>query len=160
MICTNKGVVFVLFLFLLFCLFVFLQTLVSVCLPRCVFSTDQGSSRVVRSFPASQQRQLPLLHAFLSRSGKAFHFCAPSFLQQQPSSQPAEKPAFGVFCLYLCVGGSQVSSLVRAPAGLVIERLRIRILAGVAGEVLSLESTLCADSYSVSVPPLCYRSGT
>ena len=41
-----------------------------------------------------------------------------------------------------------------------IERLRVRIPAGAAGEFSSLESTLCADSYSVSVPPLCYCSGT
>ena len=38
-------------------------------------------------------------------------------------------------------------------AGLVIERLRVRIPAGAAGEFSSPESTLCADSYSVSVPP-------
>ena len=34
-----------------------------------------------------------------------------------------------------------------------IERLRVRIPAGAAGEFSSPESTLCADSYSVSVPP-------
>ena len=34
------------------------------------------------------------------------------------------------------------------------ERLRVRILAEVAGEFSSPESTLCADSYLVSVPPL------
>ena len=45
-------------------------------------------------------------------------------------------------------------------AGLVIKRLRVRIPAGAAGEVSSPESTLCADSYSVSVAPSCYRSGT
>ena len=45
-------------------------------------------------------------------------------------------------------------------AGLVIEKLRVRILAGAAGEFSSPELTLCADSYSVSVPPPCYRSGT
>ena len=32
--------------------------------------------------------------------------------------------------------------------------------AGAAGEFSSLESDLCADSYSVSVPSTCYRSGT
>ena len=36
-----------------------------------------------------------------------------------------------------------------------IERLRLRILAEAAGEFSSPESTLCADSYSVSVPPPC-----
>ena len=41
-----------------------------------------------------------------------------------------------------------------------IERLRVQILAGAVGEFSSPESTLCADSYSVSVPPPCYRSGT
>ena len=41
-----------------------------------------------------------------------------------------------------------------------VERLRVRIPAGAAGELSSPESTLCADSYSVSVPPSCYRSGT
>ena len=34
-----------------------------------------------------------------------------------------------------------------------IERLRIRIPAGEAGEFSSAESTLCADSYSASVSP-------
>ena len=34
-----------------------------------------------------------------------------------------------------------------------IERLRVRIPAGAAGEFSSPESTLCAYSYSVSVPP-------
>ena len=34
-----------------------------------------------------------------------------------------------------------------------IERLRVRIPAGSAGEISSQESSLCADSYSVSVPP-------
>ena len=34
-----------------------------------------------------------------------------------------------------------------------IGRSRVRIPAGVAGEFSSPESTLCADSYSVSVPP-------
>ena len=34
-----------------------------------------------------------------------------------------------------------------------IERLRVRIPAGAAGELSSPELTLCADSYSVSVPP-------
>ena len=34
------------------------------------------------------------------------------------------------------------------------ERFRVRIPAKAAGEFCSLESTLCADSYSVSVPPV------
>ena len=33
-----------------------------------------------------------------------------------------------------------------------IERLRVRIPAGAAGDFSSLESTLCVDTYSVSVP--------
>ena len=41
-----------------------------------------------------------------------------------------------------------------------IERLWVQILAGMAGEFSSPELTLCADSYSVSVPPPCYCSGT
>ena len=41
-----------------------------------------------------------------------------------------------------------------------IEKLLVRIPAGTAGECSSPESTLFADSYSVSVPRLCYRSGT
>ena len=41
--------------------------------------------------------------------------------------------------------------LVGKSAGLVIERLRVRILAGAGGEFSSPELTLCADSYSVSV---------
>ena len=43
---------------------------------------------------------------------------------------------------------------------LVIERLRVRILAGAAEEFSSPELSLCADSYSVSVPPPCYHRGT
>ena len=39
-------------------------------------------------------------------------------------------------------------------------KLRVRVPAGAAGEFFSPELTLCADSYSVSVPPPCYRSGT
>ena len=41
-----------------------------------------------------------------------------------------------------------------------IERLRFQIPTEAVGEFSSPESTLRADSYSVSVPPLCYRSGT
>ena len=41
-----------------------------------------------------------------------------------------------------------------------IERLPVRIPAGAAGEFSPPESTLCADSYSVFVPPPYYRSGT
>ena len=41
-----------------------------------------------------------------------------------------------------------------------IERLRVRIPAEAAGEFSSPESASCADSYSVSVSPPCYRSGT
>ena len=37
-----------------------------------------------------------------------------------------------------------------------IERLRVRILAEAAGEFSFPELSLCADSYLVSVPPLCY----
>ena len=50
--------------------------------------------------------------------------------------------------------------LVGKSDGLVIERLRVRIQAAEAGEFSSPESTLRADSYSVSVPLPCYRSGT
>ena len=35
-----------------------------------------------------------------------------------------------------------------------MKKLRVRILAGVVGEFSFLQSTLCADSYSVSVTPL------
>ena len=38
-------------------------------------------------------------------------------------------------------------------AGLVIERLRVRIQAGAKGDFPSPELTLCVDPYSVSVPP-------
>ena len=44
--------------------------------------------------------------------------------------------------------------------GLVNERLEVPIPAAAAGEFSSPELTVCADSYSVSVPPQCYRSGT
>ena len=44
-------------------------------------------------------------------------------------------------------------------AGLVIERLQVRIPAGVAREFSCPELTLCADSTSMSIPPQCYDSG-
>ena len=50
--------------------------------------------------------------------------------------------------------------LVGKSAGLVIERLGVQIPTGAAGEYSSSESTLRADSCSVSVLPPCYRSGT
>ena len=72
-----------------------------------------------------------------------------------------------VYLLLLCaltiIVRCQVSmsgSLVGKSAGLVIERLQVRILSGAAGEFSSPGLTLCADSYSVSVPPPCYRRGT
>ena len=43
--------------------------------------------------------------------------------------------------------------LVGKSAGLTIERLRVRIPAGIVGEFCSPELTLCADTYLVSVPP-------
>ena len=43
---------------------------------------------------------------------------------------------------------------------LVIERLRVRILAEAVGENSSLELTFCTDSYSVSVPSPCYCNDT
>ena len=41
-----------------------------------------------------------------------------------------------------------------------IERSRVRIPAGAAGEFSSLGSTFCADLISVFVTPPCYRSST
>ena len=41
-----------------------------------------------------------------------------------------------------------------------IERLKVRITAGAVGEYSFPELTLCADLYSVSVPPMHYCSGT
>ena len=49
---------------------------------------------------------------------------------------------------------------VLVEAGLVIERLPVTISEGAAGEFSSPELTLCADSYSVSIPLPCYHSGT
>ena len=40
-----------------------------------------------------------------------------------------------------------------------IKRLQVQNLAGTAGDFSSLELTLCADSYLMSIPPPCYRSG-
>ena len=57
------------------------------------------------------------------------------------------------------LSGSGLGQLVGKSARLVIE-LRVRITAGAAGEFSSPELSLYAVSYSVSVPPLCYRSGT
>ena len=53
---------------------------------------------------------------------------------------------------------SRGSSCIWSNAGLVFERLRVRIPAGAAGEFSSPELTLCADSYSVSVLPPCLLS--
>ena len=39
------------------------------------------------------------------------------------------------------------SSLVRAPDSILIDRSRVRVQAGAAGEFASLGSTFCADSY-------------
>ena len=50
--------------------------------------------------------------------------------------------------------------LVCKSAGLIIEKLQVRITAGAAGEFSSPELTSCTDSYSVFVPSPCYRSGT
>ena len=50
--------------------------------------------------------------------------------------------------------------LVGNSVGLTIERLRVRIPAGAAGEFSSPELTPCTDSYSVSVQPPGYRSST
>ena len=50
--------------------------------------------------------------------------------------------------------------IVGKSAGHVIESLRVQIPAGAAGEFPSPELPLRADSYSVSVPSSCYRSGT
>ena len=50
--------------------------------------------------------------------------------------------------------------LVGKSAGLVIERVRVRIPRGAAEDFSSPELTFSADSYSVSVPAPCYCSGT
>ena len=55
---------------------------------------------------------------------------------------------------------SQPGYLVGNSAVLMIERLRVRIPSGAAGEFSSPGFTLCADSYSVPVPPPYYRNGT
>ena len=65
----------------------------------------------------------------------------------------------------LCLTGRYPSrrepgQLVGKGTGLEIEKLRVRFPAEAAEEFSSPVSTLCADSYSVSVPSLCYRSGT
>ena len=62
-----------------------------------------------------------------------------------------------VFAIYVLHGAGIACG---KSAGLVIEKLRVRIPAGAAGEFSSPGLTLCADSYSGSVPSLCYRSGT
>ena len=57
---------------------------------------------------------------------------------------------------YVCTGAGMTCW---QNAGLVIERLRVRIPAGAMG-IFSPELSLYADSYSLSVPLRCYRSGT
>ena len=53
-----------------------------------------------------------------------------------------------------------LGELVGKGTRLMIESLRVWILAGAVGEFSSPELTLCADSYSVSIPPPCYCSST
>ena len=65
-----------------------------------------------------------------------------------------------ICCAFLRFYVTEPGYLVGKSAGLVIERLRVRILAGAMREFCPPELTLCADSYSVFVPPTCYRSGT
>ena len=60
------------------------------------------------------------------------------------------------FCIYPAGAGNACWY----SAGLVIERLRVWIPSGAAGEFSSPELTFCADSYSASVSSPCYRSGT
>ena len=67
-------------------------------------------------------------------------------------------PVLFVYMYVMCVW--EPGQLVGKSAGLVIERLRVRVAPGAAGEFSSPELTLCDDSYSVSVPLPCYRSGT
>ena len=62
-------------------------------------------------------------------------------------------------CQNVRITGARIACWYKS-AGLVIERLRVRIPAGAAGEFSSPELALCADYYSVSIPPSCYRSGT
>ena len=73
-------------------------------------------------------------------------------------------------CVCVCVfggGGHEGGVIVKRPggfvgksAGLVIERLRVRIPAGAVGAFSSPELTLCVGSYWVSIPPPpCYCSG-
>ena len=49
--------------------------------------------------------------------------------------------------------------IVGKSARLMIERLWVRAPAGVVEEFSSPESALCADAYSMSIPPLCFHSG-
>ena len=66
-------------------------------------------------------------------------------------------------------GGCVVQSKINSPwirdsffgpsARLMIKWLHIQIPAENTREFSSPESTLCADSYLVSISPLCYRSG-
>ena len=64
-----------------------------------------------------------------------------------------------VLSVYSC-STIATGQLVGKRAGLVVERLRVRIPAGAAGEFSSPGLTLCADSYSVSLLPPYYRSST
>ena len=90
-----------------------------------------------------------------------------------PLRDVSEKRASGIRCTRLPVpsascwcdgywGCTNPGWFVGRSAEIVIERLRVRFPAGAAGEFSSSLLTLCADSYSVFVPPPppCYRSGT
>ena len=81
-------------------------------------------------------------------------FMNPVLLGAEPG--PCTGGCGNLTCIYIQGPGQ----LVGQSAGVVIERLRVRIPAGPPEEFSSPELTLCAGSYSVSVPPPCYRSGT
>ena len=90
--------------------------------------------------------------------------CQKRFLWTHEEADRAPHPVVGLVALYIkrCSSSSSSSRRRRRrrqrrrrrskSAGLVIERLRVRIPAGAAGEFSSPESSLCADSYSISVP--------
>ena len=78
--------------------------------------------------------------------------------RQVPEGSGEEGKMEKTGCKIIC--GAPTTLTVKGLMMMMIERLRVRIPAAAAGEFSSPESTLCANSYSVSVSPPCYRCGT
>ena len=95
----------------------------------------------------------------LWRAGSSEHRVIPSNLTKQGWKYPLKHQEGGEGTpLKVSQLGALISNYAPLCAGystrLLIEMLRVQILAEAAGEISSPASTFCADSYSVSIPSL------